>query len=152
MLPAVEDLNHTQTRVRIETADAFMQTGTTALPTLLAALEHPALEVRWRAAAAAGWIGSPEAIPAIIQLCHDNVYESQFNCTWALGQIGDSAAIPYLLDVLHGGEEIVPDIRYNAALALARLGSTEVLRDALKDTSHPTYRVAHAALGAARYF
>jgi HEAT repeat protein len=152
MLPAVEDLNDAEVCIRIETTQALVEAGRVALPTLIAALEHPELEVRWRAAAAAGWVGESEAIPALIRLCRDVTYESQFNCTWALGQIGDPSAIPYLLEILHGGEEILPDIRYNAALALARLGSMEALEEALNDASHPAYRVAYAALGAARYF
>ena len=33
-MPAIEDLNHPELRVRIETSQAFMQAGYAAVPTL----------------------------------------------------------------------------------------------------------------------
>jgi HEAT repeat protein len=150
MTPTIEDLNHPDLRIRIETAEALIQAGASAA--LIAAFDHPELEVRWRAAAAAGRLGVREAVPALVALSRGAVYEIKFNCMWALGKIGDSSVVPYLLDILHAGEDESPDIRYNAALALARLGQQNALHHALKDPSHPAFRVAHAALGAAGYF
>jgi len=148
--PSIEDLNHPDLRVRIETAQALIEAD--ALTEIIAAFDHAELEIRWRAAAAAGRIGMKEAVPGLVALSRGAVYEIKFNCMWALGQIGEVSVIPYLLDILHADEEESPDIRYNAALALARLGQSGVLQEALNDASHPAYRVAHAALGAARYF
>jgi HEAT repeat protein len=149
-MPSIDDLNHADLRVRIETAEAFIQAG--AIADVIAAFTHPELEVRWRAAAAAGRMGRKEAIPGLVDLSRGAVYEIKFNCIWALGHIGETGVIPYLLEILHAGEDESPDIRYNAALALARLGQSSALQDALKDASHPAYRVAHAALGASHYF
>lgn len=152
MTPSIEDLNHPETRVRIETAQAFIKEGIASLPVLIAAFENPDPEIRWRAAAAAGWIGATSAVTALVKLSRDVLYETQFNAMWALGQIGDTSVVPYLLEILHADETESPDIRYNAALALARLGSLEALQAASLDATHVAYRVAHSALGAARYF
>ncbi len=149
-MPSIEDLNHPDLRVRIESAEMLIKAG--ALTEIISAFNHAELEVRWRAAAAAGRMGMKEAIPGLVELSRGAVYEIKFNCIWALGHIGESNVIPYLLEILHAGDDESPDIRYNAALALARLGHSSALQDALSDAAHPAHRVAHAALGAARYF
>jgi HEAT repeat protein len=152
MLPTIEALNHPDLRIRIETAEAFIQSGSAALPLLIDAFNHPELEIRWRAAAAVGRMGAREAAAPLVALSQGAVYEIKFNCMWALGHIGDTRVIPDLLAVLQAGEDESPDIRYNAALALARLGESRALKAAVNDATHPAHRVAHAALAAAEYF
>lgn len=51
-MPSIEDLNHPDLRVRIETAEMLIEAG--ALTEIISAFNHAELEVRWRAAAAAG--------------------------------------------------------------------------------------------------
>ncbi len=152
MSPNIEDLNHSDVRVRIMTAQQFIEAGDVAIPALTAALEHPSAEVRWRAAAAAGYTQNAAVIPALLKLNQTDLYETQFNCTWALGNLGDPRALPMLLELLNGAETPSPDIRYNAALALARLGQMGALREAAQNPTHLAYRVARTALVAANYF
>lgn len=147
----IEDLNHTETRKRIEAMSAFRQMGEGALPELVAAFEHPALEVRWRAAATLAWLGSAKAVQPLVTLNQGAIYEIKINCTWAMGQINDASAVPHLLSILHAGEDESPDVRYAAALGLARLGQHDALRAAMEDSSPEAYRVAHAALLSAAY-
>lgn len=151
MQQSIDNLNHPTLRTRLEAAAALMDAGTGALDLLVAALDHEQVEVRWRAAAALGWIGDPRAIPALVRRGIGEGYEVKYNITWALGQIGDTAAIQPLLDIVHAGDHESPDIRYNAALALARLGQAGTLRQSLVDSPEAVYRVAHAALAAYEY-
>jgi len=148
----IEQLNHPHLRPRLEAAAALMDAGSDSLDVLIAALDHEQVEIRWRAAAALGWIGEARAIPALVKRGAGEGYEAKYNITWALGQIGDRAAIEPLLDIVHGGESESPDIRYNAALALARLGQAETLRQSLVGSPEAVYRVAHAALAVYEYF
>jgi bilin biosynthesis protein len=147
----VENLNHPNLRQRLEAAAHLMKGGAAALEPLIDALNHEQVEVRWRAAAVLGWIGDPRAIPPLVKRGIGEGYEVKFNITWALGQIGDASVIQPLLDIVHGAESESPDIRYNAALALARLGQADTLRQSLIGSPEPVYRVAHAALAAYEY-
>ena len=147
----IDNLSHPNLRQRLEAAATLMNAGQAAFNPLVAALDHENVEVRWRAAAALGWLGDGRAIQPLVRRGSGEGYEVKFNVVWALGQVGDSGAIQPLLEIIHAGESESPDVRYNAALALARLGQAETLRRSLVGTAEPVYRVAHAALAAYEY-
>ena len=151
MQQLIANLNHPELRQRLEAATQLMNGGQKSIDPLLNALNHESVEIRWRAAAALGWIGDPRAIPALVKRGDGEGYEVKYNITWALGQIGDAAAIDPLLEIVHAGEHESPDIRYNAALALARLGQADTLRQSLEGSPEAVYRVAHAALATYEY-
>jgi HEAT repeat protein len=151
MQQLIAQLNHPELRQRLEAAAQLMKGGQKSVDSLLDALNHAEVEIRWRAAAALGWIGDARAIPALVKRGDGEGYEGKFNIVWALGQIGDAAAIQPLLAIVHAEESESPDIRYNAALALARLGQADRLRQSLEGSPEAVYRVAHAALAAYEY-
>ena len=147
MTPTIDDLNHPDMQRRYETMSALMQAGKAVLPDLTAALSPTNdVEIRWRAAALLGWLGDPAAIPALAQASEGAGYELKYNCIWGLGQIGDKASLPALLAIVQADESESPDVRYNAAMALVRLGEVAYLRQAMNSDNEGTYRVAHAAL------
>lgn len=147
----LERLNDTDTRARIEAMAAFYGGGDAALTALLTGLAHPSLESRWRSAAALGWMHDDRAIDALAAVFAHEGYEVTINAAWALGEIGSPAAVEVLLQVVHAGDHIFADVRYVAALALARMGQSDRLRDSLSDKPEAVYRVAHAALAAYHY-
>ncbi len=147
----INNLNHADLRQRLEAAAALVKAGQAAFDPLVTALDDENVEIRWRAAAALGWLGDARAIDALARRGVGEGYEVKYNITWALGQIGDAAAIQPLLEIVHAGETESPDVRYNAALALARLGQAKTLRQSLLDTPEAVYRVAHAALATYEY-
>ncbi|MCA0458422.1 MAG: HEAT repeat domain-containing protein [Chloroflexi bacterium] len=148
----ISSLNDPEIQVRYAAMQAFIKSGASALPDLTPALESSNdEEMRWRAAAALAWIGDSSAIPAIVQASAGADYALKYNGIWGLGQIGDRAAIPALLDIVQADETESPDVRYNAALALLRLGERAYLESAVNSDNEGTYRVAHAALATARW-
>ena len=147
----IDNLDHPNLRQRLEAAAALVKAGQAAFDLLVTALDDERMEVRWRAAAALGWIGDARAITPLARRGVGEGYEVKYNITWALGQIGDAAAIQPLLDIVHAGETESPDVRYNAALGLARLGQADTLRQSLVGTPEAVYRVAHAALATYEY-
>ena len=151
MTPAINDLNHDDMHIRYETMRDFIEVGDPVVAELCAALEPGVEEIRWRAAASLAWIGNPTAIPAIERASIGAGYELKYNCIWGLGQIGDKAAVPALLAIVQADESESPDVRYNAALALLRLGERDYLEGAVNSDNEGTYRVANAALAAAKW-
>ncbi len=151
MTPAINDLNHDDMHIRYETMRDFIEAGDRVVAELCAALEPGVEEIRWRAAASLAWIGNPTAIPAIERASIGAGYELKYNCIWGLGQIGDKAAVPALLAIVQADESESPDVRYNAALALLRLGERDYLEGAVNSDNEGTYRVANAALAAAKW-
>ncbi|MCB9457877.1 MAG: HEAT repeat domain-containing protein [Anaerolineaceae bacterium] len=146
----VADLNHVEPLRRWQAMVALREGGAAAVPALVVALRHAEVEVRWRAAVLLGWVGDASAIEPLSALLGEG-YEVKINAVWALGQVADTAAQPWLLDTLRNAGENEPDIRYVAALALARQHQLTALEDALRSDDLPVYRVAHAALAAAAY-
>jgi len=149
--PDINDLNNAQMHVRYTAMQAYIEAGDGPVEALKTALLPGIEEIRWRAAATLAWIGNPNAIPAIEQASIGAGYELKYNCIWGLGQIGDKAAIPALLSIVQADESESPDVRYNAALALLRLGERAYLEGAVSSDNEGTYRVAYAALAAARW-
>ena len=151
MTPIIDDLNHADMHLRYATMQAFIAIGDSAVPALTAALAPGIEEIRWRAAATLAWIGNAAVIPALERASIGAGYELKYNCIWGLGQLGDKAAIPALLAIVQADETESPDVRYNAALALLRLGERAYLEGAVSSDNEGTYRVAHAALAASRW-
>ncbi len=151
MTPTIDDLNHPDMCMRYTAMRDFIEQGDAAIESLSAALAPGIEEIRWRAAAALAWIGNPVVIPALENASIGAGYELKYNCIWGLGQIGDRAAVPALLSIVQADESESPDVRYNAALALLRLGERTYLEGAVSSDNEGTYRVAHAALSAARW-
>ena len=151
MTPNIYDLNNSEMHIRYATMQEFIGEGDAAVAALSAALVPGIEEIRWRAAATLAWIGNPSAIPALVQASIGAEYELKYNCIWGLGQIGDQAAVPALLEIVQADETESPDVRYNAALALLRLGERAYLEGAVGSDNEGTYRVAHAALAAAKW-
>ena len=151
-MPPISSLNDSEIQVRYAAMQAFIKSGSSSLADLTAALEPTNVEeMRWRAAAALAWIGDPSAIPAIVQASVGADYALKYNCIWGLGQISDRAAIPALLSIVQADETESPDIRYNAAMSLLRLGERAYLEGAVDSDNEGTYRVARAALSAANW-
>lgn len=125
--------------------------GMFSLETLIAALDHPQDDVRWRAAVALGWRGEPQAVGPLIARLDGARYELKINIVWALGQIGDRQAVDPLLAVVQEENRRDPDIAYMAALALLRFGALEALRRELETAHEAAFRVAHAALASAEH-
>ncbi len=148
----IRSLNDTELQVRYAAMQAFIKTGSSSLPDLTTALEPTQdEEMRWRAAATLAWVGDAAAIPAIVRASAGADYALKYNCIWGLGQIGDRAAVPALLEIVQADETESPDIRYNAALSLLRLGDRAYLEGAVDSDNEGTYRVARAALAAAKW-
>ncbi len=148
MTVSLADLAHSHAQVRHQAMAELIEVGQIA--PLLAGLNEAHMEVIWRSAAILGWLGKAEAIPALVARAQGAEYEIKYNCIWALGQINDRAAIPALLAIVEADETESPDVRYNAALALIRLGEMAYLKQAVDSDHEATYRVAHAALATAR--
>ena len=151
MTPSIDDLNHPEMHVRYAAMQGFINAGHRAVEALCEALVPGQEEIRWRAAATLAWIGDVSVIPALERASVGAEYELKFNCIWGLGQLADKAAIPALLAIVQADDTESPDVRYNAAQALVRLGEKAYLEASLDSENEGTYRVAHAALASARW-
>jgi HEAT repeat protein len=147
----IEQLDDPNPRKRHEAVNDLLSNGAAAFSPLVEALNHEDVEIRWRAVTVLGWMGDPRAISPLVKRAVGEGYEAKVNIVWALGQIGDASAVSPLLEIVHAGETELPDIRYTAALALARLGQAGALRESLVGSPESVYRVANAALAAYEY-
>jgi cyclophilin family peptidyl-prolyl cis-trans isomerase/HEAT repeat protein len=86
---------------------------------LQALLRDPQPGIRRRAALAAGRIGDPALVPALVDLLNDQEKEVRQMAAFALGLAGDAAALDRLVAALDDSEPIV---RGRAAEALGRIG------------------------------
>ena len=75
--------------------------------------------VRRRAALAAGRIGDPAALPALLQLMNDNEPEVRQMAAFALGLLGDNRAVERLVAALGDSQAVV---RARSLEALGRVG------------------------------
>ena len=103
--------------------------ATAAVPSLIAALDDADGETRVYSAWALGAIGDTTAAAPLAAQTGDADSGMRKMVAYSLGSLGDAPAVrPALLRLL---TDAVPDVRWNAALALARLGDPagrEVLR------------------------
>ncbi len=82
-------------------------------------LRHDEPGIRRRAALAAGRIGDPSLVPALLDLMNDPEIEVEKMAVFALGLVGDPAAVDRLVAALGDSE---PVVRGRAAEALGRIG------------------------------
>jgi hypothetical protein len=141
----IDDLHAPELIARLQTCGALVAAGAQSVDSLIAALRHPEIEVRWRAAVELGWIGDPRAVAPLVELAQNAPYDIRVNVMWALGQIGSPGVVDPLMAVLDANNAGEPDITYVAALALLRAGITDRLRRDLESPHEFAYRVAHAA-------
>ena len=108
---------------------------------------HKDAEVRKAAAEALRNIGSPKAIPALIEALKDKDAEMRKAAAEALGLIGSPEAVPALIEALQDKDA---EVREDAAEALGKIGSPEAvpaLIEALKDKDVWVRKAAARALG-----
>jgi len=108
---------------------------------------HKDAEVRKAAAEALRNIGSPKAIPALIEALKDKDAEMRKAAAEALGLIGSPEAVPALIEALQDKDA---EVREDAAEALGKIGSPEAvpaLIKALKDKDVWVRKAAAKALG-----
>ncbi len=91
--------------------------------TLLDGLKDESIETRIAAIQALGMIQYPPAVNAISTLIKTADSESErLSATISLGMIGDISAVPFLIKLL---EDEQANIRWDAAIALAKMGNSE---------------------------
>lgn len=100
---------------------------------------------RCNAAVQVGVSGDARAVPVLIAAMRDPNWGVRGNAAWAAGNAGLADCIPALADRLtaNGEDE---QVRYVAALALARLGALAVLREHSTHAHEAVRRAAAAAL------
>ena len=89
-------------------------------------LHHREPGVRRRAALAAGRIGDPALVPALVALMNDQEPEVRQMAAFALGLVGDKGAVDRLAAAL---SDSVPLVRGRAAEALGRIGDARAASD-----------------------
>ena len=120
--------------IRWKAAEALAKIGEPAVPSLIAALDHPDEGVRWKAAITLGEIGDQRGIIPLISLLSDTDRFVRSRAAYALGLIG-SPAIPALSETL---EEAPYEVRRGAVAALGKMNdpaATRILIRALPDSS-----------------
>ncbi|WP_334810266.1 HEAT repeat domain-containing protein [Nostoc sp.] len=152
--PLIEKLIDNDAHIRSLAADALVNIGSPAVPSLIEALKNQDINLRWHAASVLGDLGA-EAAPAVSALSaalQDEDGQVRLYATLALGNIGTAAkaAVPSLMAALQDKEQFV---RIYVPSALRKIGveakvAVPVLTAALKD-KNPTVRYNSAyALGA----
>jgi len=100
-----------------------------------ALMHHKEPGIRRRAALAAGRIGDPALVPALVDLMNDQEARVRQMAAFSLGLAADPSAVDRLLAALHDSD---PVVRGRAAEALGRIGearaATEVARFVVEAT------------------
>ncbi|NLF30115.1 MAG: HEAT repeat domain-containing protein [Planctomycetes bacterium] len=96
--------------------------GSAAGPLLLAALDDPAVAVRFVAAMGIGDVAYAPARPRLRQMADDAGIDKNVLCgvIYALHRLGDDTLAPHLGRLLYDAS---PEVRANAALAMGKFGS-----------------------------
>jgi HEAT repeat protein len=115
-----EASEHDDPRVRRYLARAMEMVNTpTVVAALIGALEDSDEETRLYAIHSLGGLRAEESVDAILKFVTNNDSGFRKSSIYALGQMQDSRVVEILKEALHDGE---PDVRWNAALQLARRG------------------------------
>ncbi|MCG7855063.1 MAG: HEAT repeat domain-containing protein, partial [Methanoregulaceae archaeon] len=114
--------------IRWKAAEALAKIGEPAVPSLIAALDHPDEGVRWKAAITLGEIGDQRGIIPLIGLLSDKDRFVRSRAAYALGLIG-SPAIPALSEML---EEAPYEVRRNTVTALGKMNDPAAIRVLLR--------------------
>ena len=80
--------------------------------------------MRWKAIEALGRLGSPQAIPALLECLTDPDTDVRWRAVEALGRLGSPQAVPAILERLTDLDTVV---RRKAAQALGQLGSPQAI-------------------------
>lgn len=96
-----------------------------AVPLLLAALPAAAGEERVYLLLALGLSGDPRALPVLVEHLEATDPGLRKSAAWAIGELaaGGDASEPSIAPLCRRLDDPVADVRWNAAVALARLGS-----------------------------
>jgi cyclophilin family peptidyl-prolyl cis-trans isomerase/HEAT repeat protein len=89
-------------------------------------IHDPDKGVRRRAALAAGRIGDPAVVPALVDLMNDSDPELRQMAAFGLGLIGDRQAVPRLVASL---KDVAAVVRARSAEALGRIGDARAAGD-----------------------
>jgi cyclophilin family peptidyl-prolyl cis-trans isomerase/HEAT repeat protein len=89
-------------------------------------LRHPEPGIRRRAALAAGRVGSPSLVPALVDLMNDQEPQLRQMAAFALGLVGDPGGVERLVAALGDSD---PVIRGRSAEALGRIGDRRAAMD-----------------------
>ena len=112
-------LNHRNSEIQWQAADALGTLGSDAVVPLIYVLDNGYKSVRIGAIEALGAIRDPRSVRPLAHLLkHDPAIEVRWIAALALGEIGDSTAIPPLVESLRDKERYV---RYGAARSLELL-------------------------------
>jgi cyclophilin family peptidyl-prolyl cis-trans isomerase/HEAT repeat protein len=104
-------------------------------------LHHREPGIRRRAALAAGRIGDPALVPALVALMNDQEPEVRQMAAFALGLAGDRTAVDRLIAAL---TDSVPLVRGRAAEALGRIGDARAAADVARFVLRATPKAAGA--------
>ncbi|AFZ22543.1 PBS lyase HEAT-like repeat protein,HEAT repeat protein [Cylindrospermum stagnale PCC 7417] len=152
--PLIEKLIDNDAHISSIAADALVNIGSPAVPSLIEALKNQDHNLRWHAASILGDLGAEAApaVPALTAALQDEDGQVRLYATLALGNIGTAAkaAVPSLIAALQDKEQYV---RIYVPSALRKIGAeakvaVPVITAALKDQNPRVRYNAAYALGA----
>ena len=152
--PLIEKLIDNDAHISSIAADALVNIGSPAVPSLIEALKNQDHNLRWHAASVLGDLGTEAApaVPALTTALQDEDGQVRLYATLALGNIGTAAkaAVPSLMAALQDKEQYV---RIYVPSALRKIGAeakvaVPVLTAALKDKNPRVRYNAAYTLGA----
>lgn len=124
----------------------LVEMGPAAVPALVAALEDPEPEVRFRAAIVLLNTPAPAAVPALMACLDDKNETVRFVAASALGEIGDRRATAALLSALAAGD---PNVVEPAIRSLGALGDPAAIPALVKVLEQDHYSGPLSACAAA---
>jgi HEAT repeat protein len=135
-------------RTRLRAGSALVELGTSVIEPILACLGDTDSEVRWRLAAALGWLADAQAFDLLSRtVLTDESWEVRQNAAWAMGRIGDSRAVASLTGALDNDED--EQVRIISALALTQFeDGVHNLKARLHHQDEKVGRPSSAALSA----
>lgn len=103
----------------------LVKLGSASVPALIKASRSENSMVRWESVNALGYIGSSEAVPALVErVLIDIDAHVRWRSIWALDAVDDGSASSLLLKHLTDDD---PNVKWNAAVALSALGGMEAV-------------------------
>lgn len=131
----------------IETLDATIQQGSSALPQLLDALGDGDAEKRWRSIVALGWIGDAQAVPHLVNALADDDWAVRHSAVWALGMIRDEGVIDVLLNIFRAADS-EEQVRYVTAMGLVNQANEQLNALLSDDTAADDEKISRPAYSA----
>ena len=128
--PLIEKLIDNDAHISSIAADALVNIGSPAVPSLIEALKNQDHNLRWHAASVLGDLGTEAApaVPALTTALQDEDGQVRLYATLALGNIGTAAkaAVPSLMAALQDKEQYV---RIYVPSALRKIGAEAIIED-----------------------